>query len=191
MNTTLQQPKETLKDLESELDIILEHLASDDPEEVAIASNIFSEELLPKLEAKIDGYVNAINRKKASSEYRKTEAKRIKALAKTDDETITWLMDRLLSFMETRVAQLGDKGKRLEGKLCKVSLVNNGGKLPIWINEELPVTKFPSEYVVQIPTLDREKLIEAVTNSESGELLNEQGILLAKILPRGKHLRIK
>ena len=191
MTTALKLPHETLDDLEDELVLIIEYLASDNPEELALAQTIFEDELLPRLETKIDGYIAAINRKKASSEYRKTEAKRINSLAKADDNTITWLMERLLGFMERRVAQLGDKGKRLEGKLCQISLVNNGGKLPIWINEELPLSKFPSEYVVQIPTLDREKLIEAVTNSETGELVDEQGNLLAKVLPRGQHLRIK
>jgi hypothetical protein len=191
MNTSVKLHQETLDDLESELDLILEHLDSDDLETIALASSIFEQDLLPRLEKKIDGYVSAINRKKASSDYRKGEAKRINALAKADDNTITWLRERLQSFMEQRVIQLGEKGKTLEGKLCQVSLVNNGGKPPIWINEELPVSEFPGEYVVQIPTLDREKLLEAVTNSANGELLDDRGNLLAKVLPRGQHLRIK
>jgi len=191
MTKTVEIPHETLNDLEEELDLIVEYLTSDHPEELALANQIFETELLPRLEAKIDGYIRAINRKKASSDYRKTEAKRINNLAKTDDNSIKWLLEKLQGFMERRVAQLGQKGKQLEGKLCQVSLVNNGGKNSIWINEDLPISKFPDKYVLQIPTLDKEKLMEDVSNSGSGELIDEQGNLLAKILPRGQHLRIK
>jgi hypothetical protein len=191
MTSSVEIPHETLDDLEEELDLIVEYLTSENPEELALANQIFETELLPRLEAKIDGYITTINRKKASSDYRKTEAKRINNLAKTDDNSIKWLLEKLKVFMERRGEQLGEKGKRLEGKLCQVSLVNNGGKNPIWINEDLPISKFPDEYVLQIPTLDKEKLMEDVSNSDSGELIDEQGNILAKILPRGQHLRIK
>lgn len=77
MNKTVEIPHETLDDLEEELDLIVQHLTSENSEELALANQLFETELLPRLEAKIDGYITTINRKKASLDYRKTEAKRI------------------------------------------------------------------------------------------------------------------
>ncbi len=183
--------KETLKDLDQELELLLEYLESEDPKDKAVAEEIFQQSLLPRLEKKIDGYVAVINQRKALREYRINEAKRIQALAKKDDSVISWLTEKLQQFLELRVKQLGEKGKKLEGKLCRISLANNGGQLPVWINQQLAVGKFPVEFVISKPILDTEKLKEAAMNSETGEVMDAQGKLLAKVMPRGKHVRIR
>ncbi len=177
--------KETLNDLDQELALLLEYLESEDQQDQAVAEEIFQQNLLPRLEKKIDGYVAVINQRKAFREYRINETKRIQALAKKDDSVISWLTQKLLHFLEKRVKELGDKGKKLEGKLCRITLANNGGSLPIWINQQLAVEKFPIEFVTSKPILDTEKLKEAAMNSESGEVLDAQGRL------RNEELRIK
>ncbi|HAJ60259.1 MAG TPA: hypothetical protein DCP31_14160, partial [Cyanobacteria bacterium UBA8543] len=58
--TPIQPVKETLDDLEQQLELVIEYLESDNTEQKAIASAIF-EELEPLLENKIDGYVARIN----------------------------------------------------------------------------------------------------------------------------------
>ncbi|NQZ65581.1 siphovirus Gp157 family protein, partial [Crocosphaera sp.] len=114
---------ESLPQLEEELELILAHLDSDNPEEKQVAEDIFNE-LLPRLESKIDGYIKVIKWRESLIEYQENEAKRISDLAHTNKETVQWLKSKLQAFMEQRVEQLGDKGKRIEGKLSKVSLCN-------------------------------------------------------------------
>ncbi|MEL4898367.1 siphovirus Gp157 family protein [Crocosphaera sp. Alani8] len=179
---------ESLPQLEEELELILAYLDSDNPEEKQVAEDIFNE-LLPRLESKIDGYIKVIKWRESLIEYQENEAKRISDLAHTNKETVQWLKSKLQAFMEQRVEQLGDKGKRIEGKLSKVSLCNNGGRPPIWINQELKAEDYPQEYKETRVHIDRNKIAEDAINYD--ELRDEKGTLIAKVMPRGKHLRIK
>lgn len=179
----------TFDELDSELELLIEHLESEDPEIQDLANSLF-EELLPQLEKKIDGYVAIIQLKKASRDFRKSESVRIAKLASLDENTIDWLTNKLKSFMERRVEVLGDKGKKLEGKLSKVSLCGNGGKPSVWINREKLTSEFPSEYVVLIPTLNTQKLIEDALCDPDGQVKDGKGELLAEVLPKGRHIRI-
>lgn len=191
MATTPIQPiSETLDELGEQLELLSQYLESENPEDKAMAEEIY-QQLEPKLEKKIDGYVAYINRLKANREFRQLEAKRISSLAKNDEARITWLTEKLLGFMEQRIEQLGEqRGRKLEGLLCKVSLCQNGGQPQVWINSELAVQDFPAEYVLQLPQLNTQKLKEDVLATESGELCDEQGRMIAKVLPRGKHIRL-
>ncbi len=92
--------------------------------------------------------------------------------------------------MENRVLLLGDKGKRLESKLCKVSLCNNGGNPPLWINPDLRESDFPEEFLETKVQLNRKKLNEFLLDSESRQLTDSKGNIIAKIESRGQHLRI-
>lgn len=190
MTTTPIKPvKETLDDLEQQLELLTQYLESDNPEERAIASAIFAE-LEPVLEHKIDSYVARINCLKANREFRQSESQRIAGLAKQDSTAISWLTEKLLGFMERRVEQLGERGRKLEGKLSKVSLCHNGGKPQVWINPELKPEEFPHTYLKLVPTLDTELIREDAIASVTGELYDSNGRLIAKLMPRGKHLRL-
>lgn len=185
---TQTQPKETLPQLEEELELILTHLDSENSEDQQVAEQIF-DEFMPRLESKIDGYLAVIRWREALAEYQENEAKRINALAHANKQTVNWLKHKLQVFLETRVEQLGDKGKKLEGKLSKVSLCNNGGKPPIWINPELTKPEhFPPEYVEYRWHLDKTKLADEAI--DYGEVRDDNGTLIAKLMPRGKHIRI-
>ncbi len=179
---------ESLPQMEEELELILAHLDSDNPEERQIAEEIFNE-FLPRLESKIDGYIKVIKWRESLIEYQENEAKRIKDLANSNKQTVEWLKNKLQTFMEQRVKQLGDKGKRLEGTLSKVSICNNGGRPPIWINPKLRPENYPEDYQEIKVDINRNKIAEdAITYDE---VRDEQGTLIAKVMPRGKHLRIK
>ena len=181
------QTQESLPQLEEELDLILYHLDSEDPEEKELAEDIFSE-FLPRLENKIDGYIKAIKWRENLAKFQREEAKRLQALAHRNQDTVKWLKERLQQFMENRVEQLGKKGKKLEGQLCKISLCQNGGKPPVWIDSLRNEKDFPDEYVETVTQINRQKLIEDAI--DYGEVLDEQGKAIAKVMPRGKHLRI-
>ncbi|HAX79044.1 MAG TPA: hypothetical protein DCY88_25275 [Cyanobacteria bacterium UBA11372] len=190
MTTTPIQPlRETLDELEQQLELITQYLGSEIPEDKAAAEAVFGE-LEPKIEKKIDGYVGRINCLKANRDFRQSEAKRIADLAKHDAAAIAWLTDKLLGFMERRVEQLGERGRKLEGKLSKVSLCNNGGKPQVWINSEIEIEEFPVDYVKRVPTLDSERLKEDAIASPQGEIRDNNGRLIAKVLPRGRHIRL-
>ncbi|MGB5593649.1 MAG: siphovirus Gp157 family protein, partial [Crocosphaera sp.] len=139
--------------------------------------------------SKIDAYIKVIKWRESLIEYQENEAKRIRDLAYTNKQTVQWLKSKLQAFMEQRVEQLGDKGKRLEGKLSKVSLCNNGGRPSIWINPELTDEDYPEEYKETRVHIDRNKIAEDAINYD--EVRDEKGTLIAKIMPRGKHIRIK
>ncbi|WP_013334865.1 siphovirus Gp157 family protein [Gloeothece verrucosa] len=181
-------PTETLAELDQELELLLEHLNSDDPESRAIAEEIFNKDFLPRLENKIDNYVKAIKAQEAIANYRQSEAERLNKLAQSSKNTVTWLKSKLQAFMENRVAELGDKGKKLEGKLSRISLCINGGKVPVWVNPELSEQDFPEEYLEYMPTLNKAALVDAAI--EAGEIRDQTGRLVAKVMPRGQHLRI-
>ncbi|MEA5537051.1 siphovirus Gp157 family protein [Crocosphaera sp. XPORK-15E] len=178
---------ESLPQLEEELELILAHLDSDNPEEREVAEEIFKD-FLPRLENKIDSYIKVIKWREALIEYQQNEAKRCEALAYTNKQTVTWLKEKLQTFMENRVEQLGTKGKKLEGKLSKVSLCGNGGNPPIWLNPALTEQDFPEEYVEYRWHLNRHKLTEDAI--DYGEVHDNKGTLIAKVMPRGKHIRI-
>lgn len=184
----IQPVFETLDDLEQQLELLAQYLDSDHYEDQAIASEIF-QELEPVLEQKIDAYVARINYLKANRDFRQSESQRIATLAKQDSVAIAWLTEKLLGFMERRVEQLGERGRKLEGKLSRVSLCHNGGKSQVWINPELQLEEFPQTYIKLVPTLDTERLREDAIASPTGEVHDNNGRLIAKQMPRNKHLR--
>ncbi|HAG81198.1 MAG TPA: hypothetical protein DCL61_08500 [Cyanobacteria bacterium UBA12227] len=182
------QSTETLDELEAQLELIFDYLESDNPNDRTVAEQLF-EELLPRLEKKIDSYVATLNRKQNRADFRHTEAKRIHSLAVTDYRAVNWLKGKLLAFMERRVETLGEKsGRKLEGLYCQISLCTNGGKQPVWIDPDLSVDDFPPEYIIQVPTLNIEKLKEDAL--AHGEIRSSQGRLIAKVNKRSKHIRI-
>ncbi len=181
------QTNSTLHELETQLEEILEALESDDPAINEKAEESLSQIIL-EIENKLDGYVAVINRLKNKRDFRRAEAKRINALAEQDNNKVKWLTSKLVNFLERREEQLGDKGKKLEGRFCKVSLCNNGGKQPIWIKENLAVDRCPPTYIKKIKIIDLEKVKEDAINY--GEVLDDRDQVIAKILPRGKHIRI-
>jgi len=177
---------QTLDQIEQTLEKILDLLDSDDPEENALAEQ-FYQELEPKLEKKLDSYVGLIRFLENRKEFRLKEAERIKTLAKQDDNKLKFLKGKLLNFMERRAEELGSKGKKLEGKFCKISLANNGGKNPVWINDKLDADRLPEEYKFLSPSIDKHKLKEDAY--KQGEIFDDKGQLIAKVMPKGKHLR--
>lgn len=186
--TTANLPQETLDDLQQELDLILELLISEESRDRTLAEEMFTEHLFPRLENKIDGYIKAIKYRESLAKFQQSEAERISKLAIANNNAIKWLKSKLQDLMEGRVEQLGDRGRILEGKLSKVSLCGNGGKPPVWINPELSEADYPEEFLEFVPRLNKTALVDAVT--ETGELRDSTGKLIAKALPKGKHLRI-
>ena len=177
---------QTLDQIDRTLENILDLLESEEPQDNVLAEQLYLK-LEPQLEQKLDNYVGLIRFLENRRNFRLTEAERIKALAKQDNDRIKWLKGKLQSFMERREEELGRKGKKLEGKFCKVSLANNGGKPPVWIDERLNIDRLAEKYIYSAPQVDKNLLKEDA--HKEGQIFDKKGQLIAQVMPKGKHLR--
>jgi hypothetical protein len=87
---------------------------------------------------------------------------------------------------------LGERGKKLEGSLYRVTLNHNGGKIPVKLNEQIGIERVPPEFIETTLThrIDTDKLRVYLEQQESQQLLTETGEIIAQIMPRGRHIRI-
>lgn len=180
-----------LSELGAELTQLLELLDSDDPDDV-VAADAILDDLLPQIGSKIDGYAGAIAHYERVAGNIDVEVDRLKVRKAKQLNNADKLKQRLMGFLESREAELGAKGKKIEGVLYRVSLVNNGGKLPLAVD---PVASF--EFVdpdlvtkTTIEVLDKDKTRAYLSERGLTTLIDSQGMPIAHIQPRGKHLKI-
>lgn len=79
----------------------------------------------------------------------------------------------------------------IKGQSATIKLVKNGGKQTLWTNAHIAAKDFPSE-LVTVETSYRvctETIRQQLVKSGSEELVIG-GVILAKLQPRGTHLRI-
>jgi hypothetical protein len=109
-----------------------------------------------------------------------------------EQEKQDYLKNRLQTWLELRSVQLGNKGKKVEGNLYKVSLVANGGKLPLDLNKNISIESIPPAFTTttEITKLDTDKVREFMTANNIDSITTSSGETIASLLPRGKHLRI-
>lgn len=125
--------------------------------------------VLADLDGKADGYASLIRERELRSKAREEEAERLAKLATTDRNLAKSLRERLKLVME------GSGQKRIETPRFRISVCQNGGKLPIDVHEPVPPT-----YCRAVP--DMEAIRHAL---EAGEQLQ-----FAALGERGSHLRI-
>ena len=133
---------------------------------------------------KLDGYVAFIKKiereaaaKKAWSDQCKAEAATYAEEAKFRENKAQRLKDRLIQYFDAT----GQK-KATTATGFTVTVVNNGGQLPLVIREDVPV---PVEFTktVAVTTVDKEHIREVL---ESGTPLE-----FAHLMPRGRRLTVK
>lgn len=182
---------ETLAQLDDQLSLVLHHLDSDDEDDREVA-NALLVDLLPQLDKKIDSYMGVITHYSDKISNIDREIARLQARKTSEQSKQDYLKSILQNWMEHRMTELGDRGKKVEGNLYKVSLVNNGGKLPVKINEDLDINDLPEELKVTKTSinLNMEKIREYLEANSDKQLTSENGVVIATLLPRGKHLRI-
>lgn len=129
--------------------------------------------------AKLDGYVTLIAEFEARAEMRKKESQRIAARATIDANNSARLKDRLKAFF-----QIMDL-KTVETDYHRITLANNGGKLPLILDGayQTDPSLLPDEYQREVITANTE-LIRA--RLEAGEQLD-----FAQLGERGQGIRIK
>lgn len=176
MNRTLMQLNEDAMAIDAMVeDYAIEH--EGDITEIATIIDQWLEDNATQLQAKLEGYVAIIREYEARAKVRKEEAKRIVNLAKTDEAQAAHLRSRLKWYFESN-----DIAK-VETNTAKISLVNNGGKLPVVITCDVEPEQLEERFQKVSVDIDKAAIFEAL---EHGELLE-----FAKLGERGKSLRIK
>lgn len=183
---------QTLSQLDDQLALLLHYLDdSESSDDMAMAAELL-EELLPQLDKKIDSYMGVVAHYSDKIANIDREIIRLQVKRESDLRRQNYLKSTLQHWLELRSQQLGDKGKKVEGDFYKVSLVSNGGKLPLEINREIPIDSVSETFTVTVQTtkLDPDKVREFMTANAIDTISNDKGETIATLLPRGKHLRI-
>lgn len=144
---------------------------------VAEAIDEWLQENSVALDKKLDGYGALIREREALAEARKAEAARLQALAKTDENTAKRLKERLQYFFEERGIT------KQETARFKFSVVANGGKAPLLIDEGICPEDMPEVWQKVTVDFDRDAIRQAL---EAGAKIS-----CARLAERGRSLRIK
>ena len=166
-----------LEDLNNLLEELEDAIIPDELTEVV--TNILAE--IDKTKAdfydKVDNILALIQSRKKWVKIRKEEADRLNKLIKQDQSQIKFLNEYLLRHLEAQEV------KKLRTKRFNLTVANNGGKLPIWIDNKLDPQELPKQYQQVTVEVNKKAIREAL---EAGEKLEFAGFS-----ERGKHLRIK
>lgn len=130
------------------------------------------------LSKKIDDYATVIREAENRERERRDEAGRLLALAALDSTIQVKLKDRLRFFMEEGGVE------EIQGKYHRVRLANNGGLAPMTLLVKDPLA---------LPEWAQKVTVEADTKQIRNMLENHPGMAeeIARLEPRGKHVRIK
>ena len=182
---------QTLAQLDDELITLLGYLDSEEIEDQSMAEELLTE-LLPQLDKKVDSYMGVVSHYGDKIANIDREIIRLQTRKANEQKKQDYLKNRLQAWLELRSVQLGNKGKKVEGNLYKVSLVTNGGKLPLELNKNISIESIPPAFTTttEITKLDTDKLREFMTANDVDTITTNSGEIIASLLPRGKHLRI-
>lgn len=150
---------EALDSLVAEVDQALmttEGEVTPDVQQVLDTVDAWFAELDADLENKVDNYAAFITTLRKRAEVRKGEADRLARRAKIDEGNAHFLADRLRDELDAR--GLG----KLETDRYRVSVVNNGGKLPLMIDDELALPEACWREVPARKEIDRDAIREAL-----------------------------
>jgi hypothetical protein len=173
----------TLLDISNDLLELQQTLESleDTPEEqaaeVAAWFAALERETHEERDRKLDNYCALIAELEARAAARKAEAKRLSDRAKVDENRAKALKSRLHDFFEYH--QL----KTVETVRYRLSLVNNGGQVPIVLDKDFAVSEMPEAFV----QVSRSPNMDAIRQAlQAGETLE-----FARLGERDKSIRIK
>ena len=179
---TLTQPKRNIFDIDAELDQIamaFDQLEDGGTEEGVLAAiEAYFGDLLNERDVKLDNYARFIAEKTAIAATRKQEAMAVfSALAKTDENTAKRSKDFLKILFDSKNWQ------KIETKLHKFWIQNNGGAKPIVIADGIDATKVAEKY--------RKVTIDIDMEAVRADLAAGIEVPFAQYGEVGTHLRIK
>jgi hypothetical protein len=159
------------RDMEA-LDALLAEVEGDvtDPKVQEAVAAWFAE-LGADLKGKVDNYAALITTLESRSDVRASEAERLARRAKTDAAGAQFLKDRLRTELETRGIQ------KVETDRYRVSVVANGGKLPLVVDDESLIPDALLRVIPEQHVPDKDRIREALERGETvaGARLGERG----------------
>jgi hypothetical protein len=172
--STLYEINHDINDLENQLEELDLNNASQEEHNAFIERWLCLE---GQLHSKLDNYGIFIRELEARAEVRKAEAKRLQERATVDENKAKALKESLLYVFTARDL------KKIETKRFSFSRAKNGGKAPIILDEQIPISEIPTEYQTVIVQISKETIRKAL---ESG-----QELPFARLGERGENIRIK
>jgi hypothetical protein len=172
--STLYEINHDINDLENQLEELDLNNASQDEHNAFIERWLCLE---GQLHNKLDNYGIYIRELEARAEMRKAEAKRLQERATVDENKAKALKESLLYVFTARDL------KKIETKRFSFSRTKNGGKAPVVLDEQIPISEIPPEYQTVIVQISKETVRKAL---ESG-----QELPFARLGERGENIRIK
>lgn len=144
-----------------------------DPEVEAYVNNWFAANEAA-LQSKTDGYAKYIHELQGRAEIAKLQSDRLMAKSRTATRQADFLRAKLKAVMEMRGLQ------KIQGDYATVSIVNNGGVLPLNVDETQPI---PDTFTKIIVKPDNEKIRAALDGGEE--------LTFASLGERGTRLSIR
>jgi hypothetical protein len=134
---------------------------------------------------KVDSITAIISTKEAEIKYIDDRIKHFQALKKSKERYLTNFKNHIKSMIERRAE------KKIEGNVSSLAIANNGGNPPIWVNEDKDPSEYPDEFIKTktVYSLNKDALRQALLVDK--EIKDDDGKILAYLLPRGKRLVIK
>lgn len=164
---------ETMYSLTQDYKKLLDLAGSAEPEEIETFNNTL-DAVMGEIEVKADGYAVVLAEIEGRINTVNREIGRLEAIESALSNTRRRMIDRLKTAME-------DIGKKeIKTDLHKFKIVNNGGKLPMTVQEDCVPEEYTKTEVKVTP--DKDKIRAAL---ESGEVLP-----FAQLQERGTHLKI-
>ena len=140
-------------------------------------------EVLGAESEKVDSYgfiIRALEGQEAS--FKKIEVELANKRA-TVNRRKEWLCTRMYEYLKARGGDL-----KVKGPTYTFSLQKNGGAQPLELLFSDPVD-FPMD-CWKAPQVDEAKVRAAISQT-GGDSLSREGVMLARLLPRGLHLRLR
>lgn len=141
------------------------------------------DELEKQIAGKADAIATMVAVKRAEIAYLKEREESYRTMRIHRENALKRFEDYIKNILQRR------EDSTIKGKSAKLSLVKNGGKAPLWIDETVPVEKFPIQFVATKTTyvLNKDQIREGL--DEAGELWVD-GNLVAQELLRTYRLKI-
>lgn len=166
----------TLYELTAEYKDIHELFWADDVDPEVVEGTL--EAIKGQLEVKAEGYVQLIRQFEAEAIMFNQEAERFAKKQKVAENAAKRMKQAIQQAMtELQIPEI-DTG------LHKLKLVNNGGKRPLWVTED--IDKIPEDYIRIKKEADKTKISEYLSG-----LPEDVELPWAKLQERGQHLTIK
>ncbi|AFY97100.1 siphovirus Gp157 family protein [Chamaesiphon minutus] len=143
------------------------------------------DELEAQIATKVDAIAAVVAAKEGEIAYLRKRRDNFNSQIEVRENALSNFKTYLEKILENRA------DSTIKGREATIKLVKNGGKQPLWTNENIPAKDFPAN-LVTVQTSYKvctETIRKQLAESGAKELVIN-GEVLAQLQPRGTHLRI-